>query len=267
MSAKSQLFLKITAASFFAAMVTVNALANILPINGITTGKVSSLYESLITPSAPTFAIWVLIYLWLALYVVYSFLPFGKRRPADSVFEKITPYFILSCLADIFWIFAWHNLEIPFSVLFIAVILYCLICIMNVINGSGLSPRGEFFVKMPFGLYLGWITAAAIANAAALLVSVDWDRFGLSQSFWAVAALIAGVLVSAPAAHKYCCPLHTLAVIWAYAGILIKHLSPAGFDREYPAVIVTVSVCIAALAALALFILFKRDNNRPEPCL
>ena len=47
MSAKSQLFLKITDDSFFASMVTVNALANILPINGITTGKVSSLYESL----------------------------------------------------------------------------------------------------------------------------------------------------------------------------------------------------------------------------
>ncbi|MFT5873179.1 MAG: hypothetical protein ACI8WT_002121 [Clostridium sp.] len=55
----------------FILMVTVNALANILPINGITTGGVSDLYPNLFAPAGFTFAIWGLIYLLLGNYSIY----------------------------------------------------------------------------------------------------------------------------------------------------------------------------------------------------
>jgi hypothetical protein len=46
----------------FALVLTVNALANILPINGLTTGEVSDSYINLFTPAGFTFSIWGLIY-------------------------------------------------------------------------------------------------------------------------------------------------------------------------------------------------------------
>ena len=50
----------------FILMVVVNALANILPINGIGTGAVSDSYPNLFAPAGITFAIWGVIYLLLA---------------------------------------------------------------------------------------------------------------------------------------------------------------------------------------------------------
>jgi hypothetical protein len=47
-------------------MVTVNALANILPIAGMNTGAVSDSYPNLFAPAGITFSIWGVIYLLLA---------------------------------------------------------------------------------------------------------------------------------------------------------------------------------------------------------
>ncbi len=55
-------------------MVAANGLANALPINDITTGKVSALYPNLFVPAGITFAIWGLIYLLLGGMVIYHFL-------------------------------------------------------------------------------------------------------------------------------------------------------------------------------------------------
>ena len=49
---------------------TINALANILPINGMNTGELSALYPSLFTPAGFTFSIWSVIYLLLIGFVI-----------------------------------------------------------------------------------------------------------------------------------------------------------------------------------------------------
>ena len=58
----------------FLAMVLVNALANILPINGRQTGEVSDAYGNLFAPAGITFAIWGVIYFLLG---AHSRLPVG----------------------------------------------------------------------------------------------------------------------------------------------------------------------------------------------
>jgi benzodiazapine receptor len=51
-------------------VITVNALANILPINGMNTGQISDLYPSLFTPAGFTFSVWSLIYLSLIVFSI-----------------------------------------------------------------------------------------------------------------------------------------------------------------------------------------------------
>jgi len=51
---------------------TVNALANALPINGLTTGEVSDRYPVLFVPAGYVFSIWGLIYLALVAFAIYS---------------------------------------------------------------------------------------------------------------------------------------------------------------------------------------------------
>ena len=51
---KNGALIKIITAVTFAAMVAVNALANILPINGVNTGQVSDAYPNLFAPASIT---------------------------------------------------------------------------------------------------------------------------------------------------------------------------------------------------------------------
>jgi hypothetical protein len=57
----------------FAGVVTVNALANILPINGYNTGQVSAFYPNFFVPAGFTFGIWGVIYFILTGFVFFSF--------------------------------------------------------------------------------------------------------------------------------------------------------------------------------------------------
>ncbi|MFB9324798.1 hypothetical protein ACFFSY_02440 [Paenibacillus aurantiacus] len=64
------------------AVVAVNALADWLPINGLTTGEVSAKYPVLVTPAGYAFSIWSLIYALLAGFVIYQARPL--RRATDG---------------------------------------------------------------------------------------------------------------------------------------------------------------------------------------
>ncbi|MGO1820196.1 MAG: tryptophan-rich sensory protein, partial [Senegalia sp. (in: firmicutes)] len=48
-----------------------------------------------------------------------------------------------------------------------------------------------------------------------------------------------------------------LVIIWAYAGILIKHLSESGFDSMYPSIIWTVIGSIVIVSLVDIFVLIK----------
>ncbi len=52
-------------------VITINILANALPIAGKNTGELSDLYPSLFILAGFTFSIWGIIYLLLILFTVY----------------------------------------------------------------------------------------------------------------------------------------------------------------------------------------------------
>ena len=52
--------------------IVVNGLANALPMNNRTTGELSDMYPNLFVPAGLTFSIWGLIYLLLAIFVIYQ---------------------------------------------------------------------------------------------------------------------------------------------------------------------------------------------------
>ena len=84
----------------FIIMIAVNALANIVPFNGVTTGEISNQYPTLITPAAYVFSIWGLIYLLLAAFLIYLMLPAQKESVHT---QNIGLLFVLSSLLNSFW--------------------------------------------------------------------------------------------------------------------------------------------------------------------
>jgi hypothetical protein len=227
-------------------MVITNALANILPINGINTGQVSNSYPNLFAPAAVTFSIWGLIYLLLAAYTIYQFGFFQKEREKkkDEVVHKVGVCFIITSVANIFWIFSWHYNFIGVSLIWMIVILFFLIKIASLLKKEELSRTENIFIKLPFSIYFGWITVATIANITVFLVSLGWDRFGMSEQLWTILLLLIGAAVGIFQMIKNKNIPYGLVFVWAYAGILTKHLSQNGFAGHYTGIITTVAICI-----------------------
>lgn len=231
----------------FLGTVVVNALANILPINDITTGELSDLYPNLFVPAGLTFAIWGLIYVLLAIFVIYQLIPSVRRDPQKIEFvQRIGPLFFISCLANIGWIFAWHYQILPLSLIFMLILLGCLLFIYLRLNvGKSETTRAErYFAHLPFSVYLGWITIATIANVTALLVNINWNTWGHGEQFWAVAVIIVGIAIALSMLFTRKDIYYSLVVDWALLGILLKRLSVTTVPDQ--------SVVVAAIVGLVL---------------
>jgi hypothetical protein len=264
---KPSVIIKILVVVSFLAMVTVNALANILPINGIGTGAVSDSYPNLFAPAGITFAIWGLIYILLGAYTLYHLGLFrGKNITANAGFlDKIGLYFILSSIANTIWIFSWHYRIIWLSMFLMLVILICLILVAQTSGKEELSTKEKHFVKLPFSVYFGWITVATIANATTLLVSIGWDGFGISEPIWTAVIIAVGLIIATVTMLKYKTIAYGLVIVWAYIGILLKHTTASGFDGKYPTVIITVIVSIVVLLAALIYLFVKMQKRAAIP--
>ena len=236
-------------------MVTVNALANILPIAGMNTGAVSDSYPNLFAPTGITFSIWGVIYLLLALHTLYQFTNTeeGKLKPIGILFT-------LSSVANSLWIFSWHYRKIGLSVVLMLCILGLLIRINLLIQNMKGDRKFLWSVRIPFAVYFGWITVATIANVTTLLVSAQFTGFGISEPVWTAVILVVGVLIGLAWAFKAKEKAYLITLIWAYTGILIKHTSQEGFASQYTMVIVVVCLVLAAFV-VSLGLLFRQPKR------
>lgn len=259
---KQNIFIKIGVVISFLAMIIVNSLANALPINGINTGAVSNLYPNLFVPAAFTFSIWGLIYFLLALYTLYQIGFFQVKKEAinEVLIRKVGIYFIITSIANISWIFFWHYNLLWLSLVAMFVILFGLIRIADLIKKEKLSKKEKFFISLPFSVYFGWITVAAIANIAAFLVSINWNGFGISEIVWTIVILFIGASIGVFRMFKDKNIPYGVVFVWAYFGILMKHLSINGFYGQYPDIIMAITFCILIFLG-SLFLLYKTKTQ------
>ncbi len=257
------LYLKITAIIGFLAMIYVNYLANALPIGGVTTGEASDAYANLFTPAGITFSIWGLIYLLLGAYVIFQFFyPKNKQNDkSEKLLAEVNKYFILSSVANIAWIFAWHYGVIWLSVIIMLLLLTCLIILAEILKKQSLKALDYVCIKLPFSLYFGWISVATIANITVLLVSLNWNRFGLSDVFWTILIVFVGAGIGIWRMLKDRNLAYGLVFVWAYSGILLKHLSDSGFAGQYPNIIISVITCIGLLVLGAIYLLIMKKSK------
>jgi translocator protein len=234
-------------------VLTVNALANLLPINGMNTGEVSALYPSLFTPAGFTFSIWSVIYLLLVGFAIVQWKILSK-----PYFTELSLWFLLSSLANIGWILAWHHLYIYASVLIMVVLLFSLSNIFLLIQSTDFSSITEkIFIKLPFVFYLAWICVATIANVSALLVSLSWQGGILTPEKWTMTmisiASVLGIFIS----RRYREPSFLLVLMWALYGIYGKwHGSENNAIAE--------TALVELLVLVVLFFIFQFELRMPN---
>ena len=246
----------------YLAMVAMNYLANALPLNGRSTGDVSDAYPSLFTPAGLTFSIWGVIYLLLGMHVLYQLGLFrGTGDSCDqSLLNRIGVLFTVSSVANTAWVFAWHYDLIPLSAVLITLILVCLALIAVTLRRSTLTARERWFIGVPFSVYFGWTTVATVANVTVLLVSRNWDGFGLADSTWAAIMVLVAMAIGTTTMLRNRDIAYGLVLIWAFLGILLRQLSPDGFDGRYPAIVAAVIGALIVYLGAEIVILRGRDR-------
>lgn len=240
---------------FFLIMVATNYLANAVPFNDKTTGQLSDQYPNLFVPAGITFSIWGIIYLLLFVFCVKQSKNFFSQTPdpsTNALVDKIGLRFVVSCILNSLWILYWHYEHLFFSVIIMLSLLIILLDIAHRINF--LSKNTEIHIpivaKASFGMYLGWICIATIANITAVLVFFGWDAFGQSETFWTCLMVIIGALVVSFTLAKVNNAFIGAAVLWAFVGIIIKRIEAP----EYHRFIVWITVFAIIIVVTSIFI-------------
>lgn len=260
----------------FIGTVTVNALANILPLNGVNTGTLSDEIPNLFVPAALTFSIWALIYILLAGYVIAAIREsFGRPKGERAWTAGDGAAFLANMAANIGWIFAWHWRAVILSMILMLVILVTLIILEQGNQGkfsaggalaAAAGKNGQeagkasgmwrgFFLTAPLRVYLGWISVATIANATAVLVKTGWNGFGVDPRVWTVIVIAAGLAVALGFSLLKGQIAAPLVIAWAYIGIVLKRTQT---DPDY-----STAIWIAASAAIVIILLSLILRKRP----
>ena len=225
--------------------VVVNGLANVLPLNGLNTGEISDRFDVYFVPAGYVFSIWGVIYLGLAAFAIYQALPSQRENPR---LDNVGYWFVASSVANVTWLFLWHFEQFVLSFFAMLAILSSLIMIYTrlEIGRSRVYLAERLFVRVPFSIYLGWITVATIANLTSVLYFLNWSGWGISPEAWTVVMLAAAGLIAAAVSLTRGDAVYLLVLIWALVGIAVKH-------APTPVVSVT-SWIITAFVGLMIFV-------------
>lgn len=201
--------------------IVLNVLANALPFNGQGTGEISDRFPILFVPAGYVFSIWGLIYIGMILFTVYQAL---NSQRENSLIDNIAPAYWIANMANNVWLFLWHWEFFPLTLIAMFTILLSLISLYRQFNKteSQLTPSELWLVKVPFSIYLGWISVATIANISQVLFFTGWNGFGLSPEIWTVNMLAVGAVLGILMLLRERDFAYAAVITWAFIGIAAK---------------------------------------------
>ncbi|SDD98482.1 tryptophan-rich sensory protein [Nocardioides lianchengensis] len=205
---------------------------------------------TLLAPAGPAFSIWSVIYLGLAAYTVWQWLP---AKATDERARATGWLAAASMVLNAAWLLVTQAGWIWVSVLVILALLTTLVLLVARLARRPARSLGDRIVlDGTFGLYLGWVGVATCANvAAALAVDITVDRAVAEAG--AVLAVLLVLAGGAWLARSYGgrWPV-ALASAWGLAWIAVGRL---GDSPE--SVVTAVAAITGAIAMIALVARFR----------
>ncbi len=240
--------------------IVMNYLSNTGLFNGNTMKTISDKYANYFTPAGYAFSIWGLIYLGLIAFVCYTGRSLFRKDANDEILQKIGGWFLLSCLANSLWVVAWLYDYTGASVLIMAVLLLSLVKIVTnthmQVTARLLADKA--FVIWPFALYIGWVSVAFVANTAAFLTKISWNRWGIDEVVWTVVMIgVAGLINILMVGYRRMFAFGMVG-IWALAAIAVA-------NREVQQERVIIYACYIAIGLILLSILATLISHRLHP--
>ncbi|HIZ35238.1 MAG TPA: tryptophan-rich sensory protein [Candidatus Ruania gallistercoris] len=229
------------------------------PISEAAGGALSA-DATLLAPASGAFSIWTVIYIGLAGYVVYQWLPVAAPDPRQ---RRLGYPVAASMLLNAAWILVVQAGALGLSVLVITVLLAVLAAIVRVLTRS--RRRGWLdlvLVDGTLGLYLGWVCVATAANVAAALAAAGFEGAGRPAELWAVLVLAAVALVGVALAFYTRGRLAVAtSIVWGliWIGIARTGGDPSSVQTAVGAWTAAAGVLVVTVARRLWVILSARD--------
>ncbi len=203
--------------------IVVNAVAEIIPVNGVTSKDVSDSYPSLFTPPGYVFSIWSVIYTLLIVFMIY------QARPSQREAAYLKPtvlFFVLGGLINTSWLILFHYSYgqpgiyafTPILIgLFLVLMLYTYVKLE--IGAVNVPTNQKIAVHLPISVYAGWVTLAVIANIASVLNAIIPGIPMPTQELWTAVVIIVALAITMLMLVIRRDAAFGLVVVWATTGI------------------------------------------------
>jgi benzodiazapine receptor len=240
------------------AVLIMNTLVNILPLNGVTTAQVSDSYPNLFTPPGYVFSIWGMIYAFAVVFMFYQARPSERSK---AYLTQINFLYLISAIANVSWLFIFqYSYGVP-QLLVISLIpmTALLLCLISMYQHLGIGrirvPRNQkLAVHLPISIYLGWVSLAIIANIASVLNVLILGIPMPTQALWTAIVLVVALAITILMVWTRSDFAFGLVVIWASIGIAFNRVA-------IPAVFATSIVTAAVVAILILATPFLKKGG------
>lgn len=202
---------------------------------------------TLLAPAGPAFSIWSVIYVGLAAYTVWQWLP----GPGRSELARRTGWMVAaSMVLNAAWLLVTQQGWIWVSVVVILALLLVLARLALELASTSehaAGPVGTWLVRLTVGLYLGWVSVATFANVAAALGN---SGVNVTRGGAVVAAVLALALVTSVAVAL----MRAEPTRWGVAAAAVWGLAWLAYGRfsGEPQSAVVGAFAIVAAAAVAI---------------
>ena len=202
--------------------IIVNAIAEIIPVNGVNSGEVSDYFPSLFTPPGYVFSIWSIIYTLLIVFMIYQALP--SQREA-SYLKPTAVFFVLGGIINNSWLILFHYafgqpaiyVFTPILIgLFLVLMLYTYVKLE--IGKINVPTKQKIAVHLPISVYAGWVSLAVIANIASVLNVIVPGIPLATQELWTALVIIVALVITMLMLVIRRDAAYGLVVIWATIG-------------------------------------------------
>lgn len=211
-----------------------------------------------LAPAGPAFSIWSVIYLGLAAYTVWQWLPSSVTERTRSTGWLAAASMLLNAgwllVTQQGWI--WASVVV---ILALALVLGVLLRRLTRRPATGVAER--VVVDGTFGLYLGWVAVATCANVtAALVASGVRPSDAVSDTLAVVVLLVAaalGVVFARTLSGRWAV---AVAMAWGLGWIAVGRTS--GSPQS---LVVALFAAVAALVVLAVVPWARQRLPQPSP--
>jgi hypothetical protein len=169
--------------------------------------------DPLFNPAPYSFAIWMVIYLALAIWIIKGF--FAKDK-IKEMYLKISLWFVACMILNGVTVL----LPTTFSVIMIIGALITSLVIYNIVDKFNIAKR----YRIPFSLLSGWLSVATIVNISKFLRNMGVTNIlGINQVGWTNTLLVVGCILAILFTIIRNDILYPLVFIWGYIAIAVQN--------------------------------------------